>query len=36
MAKSNRKIAEGLKESENTIKTHIKAILSKLSPKNRT
>ena len=34
--RTNREIAETLKVSENTIKTHIKAILSKLSLKNRT
>ena len=32
----NREIAATLKVSENTVKTHIKAILSKLSLKNRT
>ncbi|MEE8519234.1 MAG: response regulator transcription factor [Dehalococcoidia bacterium] len=32
----NREIAETLVVSENTVKTHIKAILSKLSLKNRT
>ena len=34
--RSNREIAEVLKVSESTVKTHIKAILSKLSLKNRT
>ena len=34
--RSNREITKALKVSENTIKTHIKEVLSKLSLKNRT